>query len=156
MIEEEGLISQLIFGCSGDRKNDECLQMLIEDPWGSISTDAIDVEKGVAHPAAYGTYPRILGRNVREKGLLTLEEAIRKMTSLPASRVGLKDRGRIEKGMKADIVLFNPLTVKDKATYENPRQLSEGIEYVLINGHIVVEEGKYQGGFAGKVLKRGE
>jgi N-acyl-D-amino-acid deacylase len=155
MIEEEGLISQLIFGCSGEKDSEDWLGVLIQDAWGAISTDAIDVGKGVAHPAAYGTYPRILGKYVREKGLLSLEEAIRKMTSLPASRVGLKNRGRLEKGMKADIVVFNPQTIRDRATYENPRQLSEGIEYVLINGHMVVEKGEYKGGFAGKVLRRG-
>lgn len=155
MIEEEGLISQLIFGCSGDKDGEEWLQVLIKEPWGAISTDAVDVAKGVAHPAAYGTYPRVLGRYVREKSLLSLEEAIRKMTSLPASRAGLGDRGKIERGMKADIVVFNPHTVRDRATYENPRQLSKGIEYVLINGHIVVAKGTYQGGFVGKVLRKG-
>jgi N-acyl-D-amino-acid deacylase len=155
MIEEEGLVSQIIFGCSGDKDDEKWLHVLIKDPWGAISTDAIDAGKGVAHPAAYGTYPRILGRCVREKRLLSLEEAIRKATSLPASRVGLRDRGRIERGMKADIVVFNPQTVRDKATYENPRQLSEGIEHVMINGHFVVENGKYQGGLVGKVLRKG-
>jgi N-acyl-D-amino-acid deacylase len=155
MVEEEGLVSQLIFGSSGDRDREEWLHVLLRNPWGAISTDAVDVRKGVPHPAAYGTYPRVLGRYVREMGLLSLPEAVRKMTSLPASRLGLTDRGSLAEGMKADVVVFDPGTVRDNATYERPRQASEGIRHVLINGRVVVVDGVYEGCLAGRVLRKG-
>jgi N-acyl-D-amino-acid deacylase len=154
MIEEEGLVSQLIFGCSGGREDEEWLEALIRHPLGAVSTDAVDAQKGLPHPAAYGAYPRVLGRYVREKGVLSLQEAIRKMTSLPASRLALKDRGRLARGMKADIVVFDPRTTRDRATYDQPRQLSAGIEHVLINGQQVVDQGNYNGRLAGTVLRK--
>ncbi len=104
------------------------------------------------HPRGAGTYPRVLGRFVREKKLFTLEEAIRKMTSLPARRVGLTDRGRIAPGMKADLVLFDPATVIDRSTFEEPRKLSEGIVWVAVNGQAVWESGKTTGARPGRVL----
>jgi N-acyl-D-aspartate/D-glutamate deacylase len=98
----------------------------------------------------------VLGRFVREKHLFTLEEAVRKMTSLPASRMSLKDRGRIAPGMKADLVLFNPETVIDRSTFEEPRKLSEGIELVVVNGEAVWSGGKPTGAKPGRVLRRAE
>ena len=109
---------------------------------------------GKPHPRAYGTFPRVLGKYVREENLLTLEEAVRKMTSLPAGKVGLNDRGIIKEGLWADIVVFDPITIKDKATFDNPHQYPEGIVYVMVNGQVVVDHGKLTGVRPGKVLKR--
>jgi len=117
-----------------------------------VGTDGL-LGDGKPHPRAYGTYPRILGKYVREEKVLTLEEAIRKMTSFPAQRLGLKDRGLIMEEMYADVVVFNPKTIVDVATYENPIQYPIGVEYVLVNGEIVVDKGKHTGAVPGKVLR---
>jgi N-acyl-D-amino-acid deacylase len=126
--------------------------MVSTDAFGSSPTGPIDL--GLQHPRTYGTYPRILGRYVRERGLLTLGEAIRKMTSLPARKIGLLDRGLLRPGMWADIVIFDPATIIDTATYENPLSYPKGIRYVLVNGEVVVEEGKHTGKRPGKVLRK--
>ncbi|MBS7637312.1 D-aminoacylase [Candidatus Bathyarchaeota archaeon] len=126
--------------------------MVSTDAFGSSPTGPIDL--GLQHPRTYGTYPRILGRYVRERGLLTLGEAIRKMTSLPARKIGLMDRGLLRPGMWADIVIFDPATVIDTATYEDPLRYPRGIRYVLVNGEVVVEEGKHTGKRPGKVLRK--
>jgi N-acyl-D-aspartate/D-glutamate deacylase len=105
------------------------------------------------HPRAYGTFPRVLGRYVRESGVLTLEEAVRKMTSFPAQRLSLKDRGIIREGMWADLVVFNHDRILDKSTYEQPSLYPEGIEYVIMNGEIVIEDGQHTGRLPGKVLR---
>jgi len=112
--------------------------------------------KGKPHPRTYGTFPRILGRYVREEGVLSLENAVRKMTSLPAQKLKLKDRGLIREGAWADIVVFDPKRVVDKATYQKPHQYPDGIEYVLVNGKIVVEHGEHTGALPGHVLCLGE
>ncbi|MHA1155517.1 MAG: N-acyl-D-amino-acid deacylase family protein [Candidatus Heimdallarchaeota archaeon] len=108
---------------------------------------------GKPHPRFYGTYPRILGKFVREEGLMLIEEAIRKMTSFPAQRLGVLDRGILRVGNWADIVIFNPETIIDKATFLNPHQYSEGIDYVLVNGEVVVEKGEHQNNLPGKILR---
>jgi N-acyl-D-aspartate/D-glutamate deacylase len=113
---------------------------------------ASDGGLGSDHPRGAGTFPRVLGRFVREKKLFPLEEAIRKMTSLPARRVSLTDRGKIAPGMKADLVLFDPATVIDRSTFEEPRKLSEGIVWVAVNGQAVWEDGKPTGARPGRVL----
>jgi len=107
----------------------------------------------LVHPRNYGTYPRILGRWVREEKLITMEEAIKKMTSLPAQRLGLQDRGLLKEGMCADITIFDPKTIIDKATFENPLQYPEGIKYVIVNGQIVIKDGEHMGILPGKVLR---
>jgi len=112
--------------------------------------------RGKPHPRSYGTYPRVLGRYVQDKRLLAIEEAIRKMSSLPAQKLGLQDRGLIKEGMCADIVVFNPEIVKDKATFTDPHQYPDGIEYVIVNGTIVVEKGKHTGALPGRVLRKGK
>ncbi|USK36505.1 D-aminoacylase (plasmid) [Bacillus sp. F19] len=109
---------------------------------------------GKPHPRLYGTYPRVLGRYVREKNALSLEQAIRKMTGAPAQLLRLKDRGLIREGYAADIVIFNPKTIADQSTYESPLEEPTGISYVLVNGKLTVKEGKYIGTTAGKVLRR--
>ncbi len=109
--------------------------------------------KASPHPRSYGTFARVLGRYVRERKLLTLEEAVRKMSSMPAQRVGLYDRGLLLPGLKADMVVFDPATVTDKATFENPHQYAEGFSHVLVNGVLVVDDGKTTGARPGKVLR---
>jgi N-acyl-D-aspartate/D-glutamate deacylase len=110
---------------------------------------------GKPHPRAYGSFPRVLGRYVRE-GVLRLEEAVRKMTSLPAQRFGLHERGLLRPGMCADITVFNPDTIVDTATYKDPVRYPDGVEYVIVNGKITVEEGNHTGVRAGRVLRRRE
>jgi N-acyl-D-amino-acid deacylase len=104
------------------------------------------------NPRTYATYPKILGQLVRDEGTLTMEQAIRKMTSFPAQRFGLAGRGILRDGMKADIVVFNPVTVSGVATFANPKQFPLGIEYVLVNGKMVVEKGKHTGALPGVPL----
>ncbi len=126
--------------------------MIGTDGWGVAPTGILSF--GMAHPRHYGTFPRILGKYVREENLMTLEEAIRKMTSFPAQRLGLTDRGLVREGVWADLVIFNPNTVIDKATFEQPHQFSEGIKYVIVNGIVVVENEQQNESLPGKILKR--
>ena len=105
------------------------------------------------HPRAYGTFPRILRKYVREEHKLTLPDAIRKFSALPAQRMRFTDRGVLKKGMWADVVIFNPATIRDLATYEKPNQLSQGMDYVLVNGTPVIDHGKMTGALPGKVLR---
>jgi len=127
-------------------------------PWVTFCTDE-DAYKPVGlmskrnpHPRAYGTFPRILGKYVREENVITLEEAINKMTSLPAEKLGLKNRGLIKKGYVADINIFDPDKIMDKATYTEPHQFPEGMHYVIVNGMMVVANGKHTGAQPGKAL----
>jgi len=134
--------------------------LAIRQPWVSICNDsqgsALDgvLGKEHPHPRAFGTFPRILRKYVREEKLLTLEDAIRKFTSLPAERMRFADRGVLKVGMWADVVLFDPETVRDLATFDRPNQLSEGMRFVLVNGVPVIEEGKMTNALPGKVLTR--
>lgn len=127
--------------------------------WVAVNTDyggvAPDGPLGAqsAHPRAYGTFPRILGRYVRDSGLMSLEFAVRKMTSLAAQRVGLTDRGLLRPGMFADITVFDPATVADRATYEQPHQPSTGIEYVFVNGQAVLKRGQLTAARPGRGLR---
>ena len=107
------------------------------------------------HPRFYGTYPRILGRYVREQSLMSLETAVRKMTGMPAERLHLRDRGLVEEGFVADLAIFDPDEVIDRSTFDDPHQLSEGVRHVLVNGELVVSEGKHTGARPGRVLRRG-
>jgi len=136
--------------------SEENLELQFKQEWIKFGTDAggIDPEKdasrGLVHPRAYGTYPRILGRYVREKGVMTWEDAIRKASSAVADRLGLRDRGLLRSGMYADVVVFDPETVIDKATYTDPHHLSVGIRDVFVNGTAVLRDGKHTGAFPGK------
>lgn len=132
--------------------------MQLRQPWVMIGTDAgawnpADSLRGLTHPRAYGSYPRILGRYVREQKLLPLEDAVRKMTSLPADRLGLRDRGQLRAGFFADVVVLDPATVIDRATYDRPHQLSAGIRDVLVNGVAVVSDGTVTGAKPGRALR---
>ena len=132
----------------------------LEQPWVSICNDSQGTArdgllgKEHPHPRAYGTFPRILAKYVREEKKLTLEEAIRKFTSLPAGRMRFADRGVLKAGMWADVVVFDPETVRDLATFDQPNQLSEGMRFVLVNGVPVIEDGKMTNALPGKVLTR--
>jgi N-acyl-D-amino-acid deacylase len=133
--------------------------LVLQQPWVSIDNDSEGTSpEGILgqahpHPRAYGTFPRILSKYVREEKVLTLEDAIRKFTALPAQRMRLIDRGVLKAGMWADVVVFDPATVRDRATFDNPNQLSEGMEYVLVNGVPVIDHGKMTGTLPGKVLR---
>lgn len=133
--------------------------LALQQPWVAIDNDSSGTSpEGILgqehpHPRAYGTFPRILRKYVREDKALTLEDAVRKMSALPAQRLRLTERGVLKAGMWADVVIFDPATVRDLATFGNPNQLSEGMEYVLVNGVPVIERGKMTGALPGKVLR---
>jgi dihydroorotase/N-acyl-D-amino-acid deacylase len=120
--------------------------------YGAVAPDGI-LSRDKVHPRVYGSFPRILGRYVREYRLLRLEEAVRKMTSLPAQRVGLRDRGVLRPQMAADITVFDERTIIDHATFEEPHQLSEGVRYVLVNGEVVLEDGQLTAARPGRGLR---
>jgi dihydroorotase/N-acyl-D-amino-acid deacylase len=137
--------------------SEENVRMQIRWPWVVIGTDAggadPDSARSVVHPRTYGTYPRILGRYVRDEKLFTLEEAVRKMTSAVATRLGLRDRGLLREGMFADIVIFDDRTIIDVATPDRPHQLSRGVDHVFVNGTAVVRDGRHTGATPGRVLR---
>ena len=127
------------------------VKVIMQHPVGMIISDAV-LLGGMPNPRNYGNFPKVLRWLVREEKALTLEEAVRKMTSLPAQRYGLSDRGILRDGMKADIVIFNPDTVRDTATLAKPKQYPVGIDYVFVNGTLVVEKGKHTGALKGEPL----
>jgi len=136
--------------------SEDNLKIQFQQPWIKFGTDAggIDPERdaaaGLVHPRAYGTYPRILGRYVRELGYMTLEDAVRKSSSAVADRLGIRDRGLLRDGMWADVVVFDPETVIDRATYTDPHHLSLGIRDVFVNGTAVLRDGTHTGAYPGK------
>jgi hypothetical protein len=148
---EQGRIGAMYFIAS-----EENLAMQMRQPWIKFGTDAggIDpawaAQRGLTHPRAYGTYPRILGRYVRDEGALPLEDAVRKASSAVADRLGLRDRGLLRDGLAADIVVFDPATVTDRATYTDPHHLSEGIRDVFVNGVAVLRDGEHTGAMPGQ------
>jgi N-acyl-D-amino-acid deacylase len=131
------------------------VERIMRHPWTAIASDGrlTALDDGHPHPRAYGTFPRVLGVYVRERGVLSLEEAVRKMTSLPAWRMGLRDRGRIAEGMAADIVVFDPATVTDRATFQEPHQHPAGIPYVIVNGVVTMDGGEFVDNRPGLVLR---
>jgi N-acyl-D-amino-acid deacylase len=145
VLEEENAVTMVSFNMS-----EEDVRTIMESPFQMACTDGIVL--GKPHPRAYGSFPRILGRYVKE-GVIRLEDAVRKMTSLPAQTLDIRDRGILKPGMHADITIFDPDKVIDKATYQDPIQFPEGIEYVIVNGTVTVENGVHTGKRAGKVLK---
>jgi N-acyl-D-amino-acid deacylase len=157
LLEDEGMAPLLIYPWSNlPEGEEERLRYSLTHPLQMVITDGIYVG-GAAHPRGWGTYPRILGKIVREKGWLTLEDAVRRMTSFPAARFGLTGRGLIKKGLAADLVIFDPQTVQDQATWDNPRLSPMGIEHVFVNGIQVVAQGQLvEGKHAGRVLRRNE
>jgi len=153
-LEEKGRL--IVTGGGFDNPMDEdAIAHSLSDPNCSVASDIVGADYKSVNPVAYGAFTKVLGRIARDAGVMSQEEAVRKMTSLPAKQMGLKDRGIIQKGAFADITVFNPATVIDRASFGNPYQFSEGIEYVLINGKPVLEQGRYDAGaFAGKVMRR--
>jgi dihydroorotase/N-acyl-D-amino-acid deacylase len=137
--------------------SEENVAMQIGQPWIKFGTDAggMDPEtaEGLAHPRAYGTFARILGKYVREEGATTLAEAVRKMSSAVATRLHIKGRGLLKEGFYADVVVFDPETVGDRATYEDPHQLSVGMEHVFVNGIAVIENGRHTGATPGRAVR---
>ncbi|MCU1284637.1 MAG: N-acyl-D-amino-acid deacylase [Acidobacteriales bacterium] len=139
--------------------NEQDVRLAMQQPWVSVGTDYGEVNptgplgESKSHPRAYGSFTRILGKYVREEKVLTLENAIRKMTSLPAQRVKLEKRGMIRPDYYADITIFNPDTVLDVATFENPNRTSAGVEYVFVNGVLSLEHGKVTGQIGGRPLR---
>jgi N-acyl-D-aspartate/D-glutamate deacylase len=130
---------------------------IMAHPWTMIASDGRLTEPGNGHPHPrwYGTFPRVLGHYSRDEGVLSLEQAVRKMTALPAERMGLRSRGQLREGWYADLVIFNPETVTDNATFEDPHQYPTGIDWVIINGEMAVDDGVYSDVRSGRVLRRG-
>jgi N-acyl-D-amino-acid deacylase len=134
--------------------NEDDLVRILKDPLTMIASDGgIEIPKrGVPHPRSYGTFARVLNVYVREKRVLSLEEAIRKMTSLPAQRFGLTERGLLRPGLKADVVIFDPERVRDKATFADTHKYAEGFSYVIVNGTVVLDDGTMTEARPGQVL----
>ncbi len=155
LISEGGDLSVIGFGMG-----EENTSLILKHPLVMLGSDGValapygKLSEGIPHPRNYGTFPRFLGKYVREEKLLPLPEAIKKMTSLPAKKLGLKKRGILSKGFYADIVVFDPETVIDLATYIEPAQYSKGIDTVIVNGTVVIDRGKHSGKLPGKVLHR--
>jgi N-acyl-D-amino-acid deacylase len=154
LIEDHGATEVAVFGMS-----EPDVRLALQQPWVSVCNDsqgtATDGLLGQEHPhpRAYGTFPRILRKYVREDGAITLPDAIRKFSALPAGRLRLADRGVIKEGMWADIVVFNPDKITDRATFEKPNQLSDGMQYVLVNGVPVIAGGTMTNALPGKVIR---
>ncbi len=146
LIEERLNVGAIIF-----HQSEDVLQRLMRLPMGGFGTDGVIGMR--PHPRMYGTLPRILGRYVREEKVLRMEEAIRKATSLAADRLRLADRGRIAPGMAADLVVFDPMTVADTATFENPHRYPIGVNWVVVNGVVVVKDGQHTGARPGRGLR---
>jgi dihydroorotase/N-acyl-D-amino-acid deacylase len=152
LISEGGSAEAIYFSMS-----DRDVELAMKQPWIGVGSDGVAsapemIFLGKPHPRFYGTFPRVLGVYVREKKVLTLSDAIRKMTSLPAQITGLTDRGLLRPGMSADITIFDPKTVSDRATFENPTQYPVGIPYVIVNGGVVIDNGQHSGARPGRVL----
>jgi N-acyl-D-amino-acid deacylase len=154
LIQDKAFTGCAVFGMS-----EPDVALALQQPWVSVDNDASGASpEGLLgeehpHPRAYGTFPRILRKYVREEKKLTLEDAIRKFSALPAQRMRLTDRGVLKQGMWADVVVFDAETVRDLATFDDPNRLSEGMQYVLVNGVPVIENGKMTGALPGKVLR---
>ena len=151
---ETGLdISMAVFGMSEENRQRE-----IQFPGMMFGTDGVGMAttgpmaKGVPHPRSYGAFPRILGRFVRDLKAIELEQAIYKMTGMPAAKLRLNDRGLIKPGLAADLVIFDPAEISDQATYDNPHQYADGIFHVIVNGDLVVQEAAHTGARPGRIL----
>ncbi|MGH8637111.1 MAG: N-acyl-D-amino-acid deacylase family protein, partial [Burkholderiales bacterium] len=153
LIEENGSVLAVFF-----HHSEQDMQLVMKQPWTSIGSDGSAVNpdgptgRSHPHPRYYGTFPRVLGRYVRELKVLTLPEAVKKMTSMNADKIGLKDRGRLREGMWADVTIFDPSRVIDRATFENPHQFPVGIQYVIVNGAVTIDNDRHTGAMAGRVL----
>jgi N-acyl-D-aspartate/D-glutamate deacylase len=155
LIQENGRVSTVYA-----HHTDEDMVLAMSQPWCSIGSDgsALATEgplrRGNPHPRSFGTFPRVLGAYVRELKVLRLEDAIRKMTSLNATKIGIRDRGQIRIGNYADLTLFDPAAITDKATYTEPFQYAVGIKHVIVNGTLVLENGEHTGKTPGKAIRK--
>jgi N-acyl-D-amino-acid deacylase len=154
LIEDQAFTEVAVFGMS-----EPDVALALQQPWVSVDNDSSGASpEGLLgqehpHPRAYGTFPRILRKYVREEKKLSLEEVIRKFSALPAQRMRFTDRGVLKQGMWADVVVFDPGSIRDQATFENPNQLSQGMNYVFVNGVPVIDQGKMTGALPGKVVR---
>lgn len=157
LIEGKAMVSVVV-----EDMREEDVELVLQSPLSMIGSDGYSIStrgllgKGKPHPRSFGTFPRVFGRYVRQKHVLSLEDAIRKMTAFPANKLGLRDRGLLRNGMKADIVIFDPSTIADTATYLKPQKFPVGIECVIVNGKITMAEGKYVRRLNGRVLRHAE
>lgn len=157
LIEEGGSIP-----CIYEHHTEKDMTLALSQPWCGIGSDGLayatsgPLRRGHPHPRSFGTFPRVLGVYVRQQGLLKLEDAVRKMTSMNAAKLGLQDRGLLRVGYAADITLFDPDRIIDKATYTDPFQYNVGVEYVIVNGQIVLDRDEHTGALPGKALRRGQ
>ena len=157
LIEQEGSV-----GTVYAHHTEEDMNLAMSQPWCSIGSDGSafavtgPLRRGNPHPRNFGTFPRVLGVYVREQRVLGLEEAIRKMTSLNAAKVGIRDRGMLVAGYFADITVFDPSTVIDRATYTDPFQYGVGINYVVVNGTVVLDDGEHTGAHPGRAISSAE
>ncbi len=155
LLDERGSVPAVYFLMS-----EEDLRVAMRRPWVSIGSDGTAVRpdgplgSGKPHPRWYGTFPRVLGRYVREEHVLTLPEAIRKMTSLNAEKLGVEDRGLLRAGKRADIAIFDPERIADRATFDDPHQYPVGIEYVIVNGALVIDKEQHTGARPGRILRK--
>jgi dihydroorotase/N-acyl-D-amino-acid deacylase len=154
LVEDHGFTGCAVFGMQEDD-----VSLALVQPWTSINNDSSGTSpEGILgaehpHPRAYGTFPRILRKYVREEHRLTLEDAIRKFSALPAQRLRLTDRGVLKRGLWADVVVFDPATIADRSTFSSPNELAVGMQWVLVNGVPVIAEGKMTGAKPGQVLR---
>ena len=154
LLEEDGSVPAVYF-----HHAEEDMQLALKQEFTSVGSDGSaispDGPRGDTHPHPrwYGTFPRVLGRYVREQKVLGLAAAIHKMTGMNADKIGLKDRGLLKEGYAADVTVFDPEAVTDRATFENPHQYPDGIEFVIVNGEIVIEKGEHTGNLPGTVLR---
>lgn len=154
LLDEEGSVPTVFF-----HHSEQDMQLILRQPWTSIGSDGAAVSpdgpsgRSHPHPRYYGTFPRVLGRYVRELKVLSLPDAVRKMTSLNADKIGLERRGRLMPGAFADVTIFDPDRVIDRATFENPHQFPDGIPYVIVNGSVVIDNGQHTGALPGRVLR---
>jgi len=154
LIEQNGSVSTVYA-----HHTEEDMNLALSQPWCSIGSDgsALATEgplrRGHPHPRSFGTFPRVLGVYVRERGLLRLEDAVRKMTSLNAAKIGIRDRGLLRTGLFADITIFDPIRIIDGATYEEPFQYNQGVHCVIVNGRMVIDQGTHTGARPGRALR---
>jgi dihydroorotase/N-acyl-D-amino-acid deacylase len=152
LISERQRIGTVYFLMSEDN-----VKLNLAQPWMKFGTDAGGVDpdsaRGLTHPRAYGNFPRIMGKYVRDEHVMPLEDAVRKATSAVATRLSIPDRGLLREGFFADITVFDPETIGDRSTFEQPHQPSVGVKYVFINGQMVVRDGHHTGAKPGRVLR---
>src|SRR5688572_279933 len=153
LIEENGSVPTVFF-----HHSEADMQLIMQQPWTSIGSDGSAVNpdgptgRTHPHPRYYGTFPRVLGRYVRELKTITLPEAVKKMTSMNADKIGIKDRGRLKEGLLADVTIFDADRVVDRATFEQPHQFPVGIKYVVVNGVVTIDNEQHTGAIAGRVI----